>query len=550
MSIDSVVSVNISRQTTAVAQQDLSVVNILSTDCKFQDLIRFYTDLTILAGDLIGGVASMTYRMAQKLFAQAPRVARFAVSNWGSKRAICFDNGTYTAGSISVTINGTVYTQTYSSTKAGTLSALNTLLDNISDIASTSLSYGASGIILTLTRDAGPLCVTVDDSGVTGTMTADIVQMGTIVDNGGTYTAGGMGVSVNGAETTVAYNTSKAQTLTDIAAAIATNGGTNIISSVSSSATITWYAGIGKTAVILLDPAVVVGTMLIGEAAFTAQSPSTTLDAVKLVSNAWYGLLDTAGIFPLTAITANQKLIAAWAETNLKFYGASSSDAITVNTAAASDTTSLAYYFKAQAYTRSFVAYSASADTSFPAAALLGKIMPLKPGSYTAKFKTLTGVIADALTPTQETNALAKNAMIYTTIGGIDMTSEGKVASGEWIDTIIGIDWMTGLIQTNVFAVEVNNPKVPYDDRGISAIGEAVGLALSQGLPSGNYPGLFTPMMRDKDGNIIGGYVITLPKASAVTANDKNLRVLNNVQFTAFLSGAIHSMVISGVVTV
>jgi len=56
--------------------------------------------------------------------------------------------------------------------------------------------------------------------------------------------------------------------------------------------------------------------------------------------------------------------------------------------------------------------------------------------------------------------------------------------------------------------------------------------------------------LKDEDGFTVGGYEVVAPKASAIAANDKNLRTLTAVTFTAFLAGAIHATTINGTVTV
>ena len=66
--------------------------------------------------------------------------------------------------------------------------------------------------------------------------------------------------------------------------------------------------------------------------------------------------------------------------------------------------------------------YSAEAATKFPEGALFGNILPLDPGSYTAAFWQLTGIVADNLTQTQEKNALDKNVNIYIRLGSFDVT--------------------------------------------------------------------------------------------------------------------------------
>ena len=46
-----------------------------------------------------------------------------------------------------------------------------------------------------------------------------------------------------------------------------------------------------------------------------------------------------------------------------------------------------------------------------------------------------------------------------------------------------------------------------------------------------------------------GGYITEAPLASDVTTNDKALRYLQGMKFTAWLAGAIHNVKIEGVLT-
>ena len=63
-----------------------------------------------------------------------------------------------------------------------------------------------------------------------------------------------------------------------------------------------------------------------------------------------------------------------------------------------------------------------------------------------------------------------KNANIYETIAGVNITREGTVAEPEFIDVIHGVDWLTARIQERVYAALVNQPKIPYTNAGIAAI--------------------------------------------------------------------------------
>lgn len=278
-----------------------------------------------------------------------------------------------------------------------------------------------------------------------------------------------------------------------------------------------------------------VGKIEVGDATVT-----DALNAIAAYDNDWYGL-----VFG-DRTKADQLLVAAWAETNKKICALGSADADIVDVAVGSDTTTLAYSLKNSSYARSFCFYLSNAATQGPDAAILGKVLPFDPGSYTAKFKTLAGISADALTTTQETNALNKNAMIYTEVGGVNITQDGKVAEGEWIDTIIFIDWLESRIRESVYGLLVSQKKVPYDDSGISAVVGQIQVPLDQAIANG----ALTAIERDRDGNVIGGYEIRAPLARNVSSSDKNNRILNDVEFTAYLSGAIHAVTIQGVVTV
>ena len=150
--------------------------------------------------------------------------------------------------------------------------------------------------------------------------------------------------------------------------------------------------------------------------------------------------------------------------------------------------------------------------------------------------KTLSGITFDALTDTQSINARDKECNVYESIAGVNMTREGKVASGEFIDIIRGVDWLQATIQENVYARFVNLPKIPFTDGGIAIIESEVISALTAGIVSGFIA--TNPQ-----------YVISVPLASEVSAGDKAARFLPDVEFTAYLTGAIHKTRIDGVVS-
>lgn len=263
----------------------------------------------------------------------------------------------------------------------------------------------------------------------------------------------------------------------------------------------------------------------------TDEDIADDIAAISLIDDTWYGLVYT------DRTQSDVEDIAAYIETVKKYFVTASADADIIDQAASTDTTSIAAVLKATGYARSAVFYHALAASQFVDAALLGVILPLDPGSYTAAFKSLGGVTVDTLTETQKTNALAKNAGIYLENGGVNITREGKSAEGEFIDIMIFIDWIQARIQEGVYALLVAQKKVPFTDAGIAAIQAEITAVLQLGVDRG---GITTSP----------AFSVTVPLASAVSSADKAARTLSGVTFQATLTGAIHATQINGTVQV
>lgn len=268
--------------------------------------------------------------------------------------------------------------------------------------------------------------------------------------------------------------------------------------------------------------------MTVGAPAGTIEDDSDALDAIILEDSDWYGLV------LCDRTSANVQDVAAWTESNRKLFVTASADANIINQTLAADTTSIAKLFKDLSYARTAVMYQANAATEYPDAAWLGKVLPYDAGSLTWCYKTLASVTVDSLTETQQNNARDKNANVYITVGGRNITFEGTVADNEFIDIIRGIDWLYSEIQANVYGRLVNLPKIPYTDAGIATIEAMVRTALSDGVDSG----------------FLASYTTTVPAAADCSAADKTARILRDVEFTAVVAGAIHTVIITGVVTV
>lgn len=172
----------------------------------------------------------------------------------------------------------------------------------------------------------------------------------------------------------------------------------------------------------------------------------------------------------------------------------------------------------------------------FMAPALMGRCLPLEPGSETWALKRVSGPNRVALSSTHRSNIVARNANSYEEpVPGVGATFNGTMFDGEFIDTVRGLDWLRDDMTKAVFEVLVGNDKVPFTNPGIALIENAVKGSLQRA---------------ENRGIIDVGWVVTVPDVADVALVDKAARRLPDVKFTATLAGAVHSVVITGVVSV
>ena len=293
--------------------------------------------------------------------------------------------------------------------------------------------------------------------------------------------------------------------------------------------TITITADVGTP---LTVSTLVVTTTLGLTAALTNPTPEktvlTALDAIVLESDDWYAL--TLSIQTL----ASQMAAAGWIEARRKIFFARSSDANMKSAVATSD---LAYLLKAKAYDRSVVIGHYPSTDDFIDAGWLGKMLPEDPGSATFKFKTIAGASVDNLTASESTAIKGKNGNTYEAIGGVNITAEGVVASGEFIDIIIGIDWLQARIQERVYSKLVQLKKIPFTDAGVAIIENEVRAQLKEGIRVGL-------LSADPEPSV------SVPKVADVSSLDKAARYLPGITFSAILAGAVHKTQIKGTVSI
>lgn len=254
------------------------------------------------------------------------------------------------------------------------------------------------------------------------------------------------------------------------------------------------------------------------------------LAAIETVDpDGWYALiLDSNSEAEILAA-------AAWIEARKKIFLCNTSDTEVVDNVVTNDVMSDLQSF---AYARTAIIYSQARLLNWTGAAWAGNRLPSDPGSSTWAFKTLASVQVDsALTGGQVAVIESKGGNVYRTIAGVNVTTFGITASGEYIDVTRFIDWLDARIKERIFGVLINNPKVPYTDTGVDLMRAQVLAQLQQGIAVGGLAADPAP-------------TVTAPLVADIDPSDKAARILPDINFQATLAGAIHKLVISGVLSV
>jgi hypothetical protein len=442
-SIDTIVSVTITKETATVTRVGFGTPAILTYHTTFPEAARVYSSLDEMVTDGFAAT-SREYLMAQAIFSQNPRPERIVVGR-------------------------------RSSAPTRTIK----LTPKANPLASTPYDIQINGENYAYTTDADP------------TVAEITAGMTTAVD-GGTQ-------NVNATDNTTDLDINASDT----------PGGATPTAAVPF--TIVFDADLWDFDDATADPGI-----------------AADLSAMRLANDDWYGLAtDCHGAAEIAALAAAIEAVP-------KIYAAATQDSDVLGSGSAD----IASTLQASNYDRTFVCYHPEASTEYFGASWLGEELPRDPGSSTWKFKTLAGVPTYELTTTEQSNLEGKNGNHYQEVAGVAITSEGKMAGGEWVDVTVFLDWLTARIKEAAFAAFAANPKIPYTDLGIQTLGATTEDVLREGAKRGGIdPDGATPI------------TVTLPRAADVSAADKSARQLTYT-FACTLAGAVHKATINGRVTI
>jgi len=176
-----------------------------------------------------------------------------------------------------------------------------------------------------------------------------------------------------------------------------------------------------------------------------------------------------------------------------------------------------------------------------PVAALVGETAGRAAGSFTYKNLILSGIEPQALTDAQITAIHKKGGITFVQKAGDNVTSEGKVAGGEYIDVIDSEDYIVQQMTYKTQKVLNNAAKVPYDNNGIAML-ESVAVDVLQGAYNNGM------IAMNADGT--PAYAVSYALREDTSETDRANRVYMGGSFKFKLAGAIHETEIHGEITV
>lgn len=189
-----------------------------------------------------------------------------------------------------------------------------------------------------------------------------------------------------------------------------------------------------------------------------------------------------------------------------------------------------------------------TASTQDLAAAVVGATAGLEAGSFTYKNIIVKGVTPDDLSESDintihNTSGSASAAYGYTlqAKAGDIVTTEGKAASGEYLDIVDSFDWIIQNIEYSCQKALNSEPKLPYDNRGIGML-EA---ATNGVLKDADNMGIIAHDEAD-----VPIFETNFGTRAEASPSDRASRIYKLGRFSFELAGAIHTAEINGAVTV
>jgi len=187
-----------------------------------------------------------------------------------------------------------------------------------------------------------------------------------------------------------------------------------------------------------------------------------------------------------------------------------------------------------------------------PDASYTGNVGPFYPKNVTWKFKrpqdgnasTSEGaklITLPKLTEGERDQLVENHVNFLTEEYKRQYVKEGVCLNGEFIDVVLGADWIAKRMRDLLYDILLENANIDYTDAGFGLIATAVLQALAEAS--------------DEDHNIIardpetksGIFTVKIPKYAESTETQRRNRVMPDITWEALLCGAVHQVKTKGV---
>jgi len=591
LSVSDLVSVTVNLSALAAVGRNFGILMIAGDSNVINGLQRYQTFSSIEQVASVFGATAPEYLAANLYFSQSPQPSQCMIGRWlrtatsgqnlgeilnATQQNIANFNAIST-GSMSIAIDGTTQNLTginFNGTTNlnGVATAVNAVLTgavctwNGSEFVITSNSSGAgvqaSGTITFTGTGSNTDTLTVGGTSielVTGTPTGNEVQIGATASAtaGNMYTFLAASVdtniskctySLNGAVITATYKlvgtSGNSFSLAKSSTAITLSGSDLSGGAVPSSVgyATTYSSGIDISALLGLTSSTSLSLVL----GYAAESPVQCATALTNLTSAFYGLMFAASVMP----TDQQSLAVSSYIEGLeitRLYGVTTQETASLSSLSNTD---LGAEMAAAEYDQSMIQYSSSSP--YAIASLFGRAFSV---DFTAQNSTIDlmykqepGVTPENITDSQAAVLEAKNINVYASYNnGTQLIQYGVCSSGQYIDTIQGVDWFQNDVQTQVFNVlYTSTTKVPQTDAGINQLTNACTSACQDAVNNGlSAPGQWNgPSFGSlQTGQYLkNGYYVFAPSVSTQSQSDRDARKSPPIQIALKLAGAVNTV--------
>ena len=279
--------------------------------------------------------------------------------------------------------------------------------------------------------------------------------------------------------------------------------------------------------------------------AMFAQSPSpSTIKIMRKLNASGYdsalaALITTDNDFYAITIESRDKAdlaaVGTWANSNKKFFFGGSSDVTALDS---------------RNVDREAYLIHDNSPGDYPECAWVGREIPKQPGSNTWKWKILSGQNQSTFTSTQLATIRSNNGQALQLQAGAIFTNEGKTTSGEFIDIILGQDWVENQLNIGLLGLYLKNDKISMDDIGISQVEGVIRDVLKRAGDNKIIAKAVSEADLLKSDDKLYIYQVTVPLRADISVADRAARNLTGIKFVYTTAGAIHKTTVTGLIEV